>query len=47
MKPLLITEFCFNGANYFVDKIDIKDEPLQDELVSVFYNKAFSQLLLS
>ena len=26
-----------------MDKIDIKDEPLQDELVSELYNKAFSQ----
>ena len=37
MKPLLITEKCFNGANYSTDEIDIKEEPLQDYLVSEFY----------
>ena len=47
MKPLLITEFGFNGADCSMDKINIKDEPLQDELVSEFYNKAFFQFLLA
>ena len=37
MKPLLITEKGFNGANYSMDEIDIKEEPLQDDLVSEFY----------
>ena len=37
MKPLLITEKGFNGANYSMDEIDIKEEPLQDYLVSEFY----------
>ena len=46
MKPLLITEFGFNGTNCSMDEIDIKDEPLQDELVSEFYNRAFSQFFL-
>ena len=38
MKPLLMTESGFNGANCSMDKIDIKDEPLQDESVSEFHN---------
>ena len=43
MKPLLITEKGFNGANYSMDEIDIKEEPpLQDYLVSEFYYKIFS-----
>ena len=43
MKPLLITEKGFNGANYSMDEIDIKEEPLQDDLVSEFYYNVFSQ----
>ena len=42
MKPLLITEKSFNGANYSMDEIDIKEEPLQDHLVSEFYFNVFS-----
>ena len=42
MKPLLITEEGFNGTNYSMDEIDIKEEPLQDHLVSEFYYKVFS-----
>ena len=45
MKPLLITEKGFNGANYSMDEIDIKEEPLQDDLVSEFYNNISSQFL--
>ena len=29
-----------------MDEIDIKDEPLQDDLVSVFYKNVFSQFFL-
>ena len=43
MKPLLITEKGFNEANYSLDGIDIKEEPLQDDLVSEFYYNVFSQ----
>ena len=43
MKPLLITGNGFNGANFSIDEIDIKEEPLQDDLVSEFYNNLFSQ----
>ena len=42
MNPLLITEKGFNGANYSMDEIDIKEEPLQDHLVSEFYYNVFS-----
>ena len=42
MKPLLITEKGFNGDNYSMDEIVIKEEPLQDNLVSEFHN-IFSQ----
>ena len=42
MKPLLITEKGLNGANYSLDEIDIKEEPLQDYLVSEFYYNVFS-----
>ena len=42
MKPLLITEKGFNGANYSMDEIDIKEEPLQDYSVSEFYYNVFS-----
>ena len=41
MKPLLITGKGFNGANYSMDEIDIKEEPLQDDLVSEFHNNVF------
>ena len=41
MKPLLIAEKGFNGANNSMDEIDIKEEPLQDDLVSEFRNKLF------
>ena len=34
MKSLLIMEKGFNEANYSMDEIDIKEEPLQDYLVS-------------
>ena len=35
MKPLVVPENnCFNGPNYSTDEIDIKEEPLQDDLVS-------------
>ena len=43
MKPLLITEKGFNGAIYSMDEIDIKEEPLQDYLVSEFNYNLFSQ----
>ena len=42
MKPLLITGKGFNGANFSMGEIDIKEEPLQYDLVSEFYN-LFSQ----
>ena len=47
MKPLLITEYGFNGANYSLDEIEIKEEPLQDELVSEFYNKCLHNFSLN
>ena len=34
MKPLLVTKNGFDGTNYSMDGIDIKKEPLQDDLVS-------------
>ena len=37
MNPLLITGTGFNEANYSMDEIYIKEEPLQDDLVSEFY----------
>ena len=46
MKPLLITEKCFNGANNSMDEIHIKEEPLQDDLVSEFHNKLFHNFSL-
>ena len=47
MKPLPITEKGFNGANYSMNEIDIKEEALQDDIVSEFYNNVFSQFLLA
>ena len=38
MKPSLSTEKSFNGANYSTAEIDMKEERLQDDLVSEFYN---------
>ena len=46
MKPLLITEKDFNGANYSMDAIHIKEKPLQDDLVSEFYYDALQQFQL-
>ena len=45
MKPLLITGKGFNGANYSMDEINIKEEPLHEELVSELYIKNFSILV--
>ena len=42
MKPLPITEKDFNGANFSIDEIYIKEEPLQVDLVSEFYSNVFS-----
>ena len=42
MKPLQNTEQDFNVVSYSMDQIDIKEEPLQDDLVSEFYNNVFS-----
>ena len=39
MKPLEATKNCFNGTNYSMDEIDIKEEPLQDDLVSDLLNR--------
>ena len=41
IKPLLITQKGFNGANNSMDEIDIKEEPLHEELVSKFYDMNF------
>ena len=41
MKPLLVAAKGFDGTNYPKDEINIKEEPLQDDFVSKFYNKAF------
>ena len=41
MKPLLITQKGFNGANNSMDEMDIKEEPPHEELVSEFYEKNF------
>ena len=40
-NSLLITEKYFNGTDYSMDEIYIKNEPLPDDLVSEFYDKAF------
>ena len=32
MRSLVVTENRFNGANYSMDEIHIKEEPLQDEV---------------
>ena len=45
MKPLLITEFSFNEASSTMDEICIKEEPIQDDLVSEFYYKVLYQFL--
>ena len=37
MKPLLITQKVFNGTNNSMEEIYIKEEPLQDDLVSKLY----------
>ena len=34
MMPLVFTEKGLNRSNYSIDDIDIKEEPLQDDLVS-------------
>ena len=34
MKPSVVTEKGLKGTNYSMDVIDIKEEPLQDDLVS-------------
>ena len=38
MKPLVVPKNGFKGANYSMDEIDIKEEPLQDDLVSELLN---------
>ena len=45
MKPLVITEKVFIEANNSVDDIDIKEEPLQNDLVSVYYHNVLQFML--
>ena len=37
MKPLLVAEKGFNGTNYPKDETNIKEELIQNDLVSEFY----------
>ena len=37
MKPLVVTENCFS---YSMGGIDVKEEPLQDDLVSILLNRS-------
>ena len=37
-EPLVVTKNGVNGTNYCMDEIDIKEEPLQDDLVSELLN---------
>ena len=39
MKPLIVTKNGFDGTNYSMDEIDIKEEPLQDDFVSELLNR--------
>ena len=39
MKPLVVTKKDLNGTNYSIDEIDIKEEPLEDDLVSELLNR--------
>ena len=39
MKPLVVTGKCLNGTNYSMDEIDIKEEPLEADLVSELRNR--------
>ena len=39
MKPLVVTENGFNGTNYSIGEITIKEEPLEDNLVSKLLNR--------
>ena len=39
MKPSVVTEKGFNEINYFKVEISIKEEPLQDDLVSELLNR--------
>ena len=39
MRSLVVTENKFNGANYSMDEIHIKEEPLQDDKVSGLLNR--------
>ena len=38
MKPLAVTENGFKGTNFSMGWIDIKEEPLQDDFVSILLN---------
>ena len=38
MKPVAVTENGFNGTNFSISEIDIKEEPLQDDFVSILLN---------
>ena len=38
MKPLVVPKDGFNETNYSMEEIDIKEEPLQDDLVSELLN---------
>ena len=39
IKPLVVTGNVFNGTIYSMDEINIKEEPLQDDLVSELLNR--------
>ena len=38
MNPLAVTENGFNGTNFSMGGIDVKEEPLQDDFVSILLN---------
>ena len=46
MKPLLDIKSGFNVTNYSMDEIDIKEEPLQDDLVSELLNRLKKNMLI-
>ena len=46
MKSLPVTENDGSGANNSMEEIYIKEEKLQADLVSEFYNKAFYKFIV-
>ena len=46
MKPLVVAKNCLKGTKYSRDGIHVKEEPLEDDFVSILQNRSKLKLNL-